>query len=65
MCFVRKRVEWCCMVRLSLIVLCVVAVSCVCFVCGVVCDVVGVCCCAVVLCLFVCMFLVCFRVVCA
>ena len=37
----------------------------VCAVCGVACDVVSVCCCASVLCLFVCMFIVCFRVVCA
>ena len=51
------------MVRLSLIiVVCVVAISCVCFACGALCDDVGVCCCAIVLCFVVCMFLVCFCV---
>ena len=54
------------MVRLSLIVVvCVAAVPCVRFVCGALCDVVGVCCCAIVLCLVVCMCLMCFCVLCA
>ena len=40
---------------------CVVGVQCVCAVCGLLCDVVSVCCYALVLCLFVCLFL-CVRV---
>ena len=59
MSFVCKRVEWCCMVRLSgllFVLVCVVRVCCVFIVCGVLCDAVGVCCCAIMLrhvCLFV------------
>ena len=67
-CSVCKHVEWCCMVRLSLFVFVLVCgwcLMCVSFVRGVWCDVVGVCCCAIVLCLFVCvcaLLCVCFCV---
>ena len=67
MCFVCKRVEWCCMLRLSLLLfvfVCAVVVQCVCALCGVLCEVVGVCCCDIVLCVSA-VSCVCFCVLCA
>ena len=54
-----KHVEWCCMVRLSILLVvfvCGCGLMCECFVRGALCDVVGVCCRAIVLCLSVCVF---------
>ena len=58
-CFVCKRNKWCCMVSLSLLLIvrvCDCCLMCARFVCGLLCDVVGGCKCAFVLC-FCCCFL--------